>query len=211
MAKRIFAAVNVSLETLRRLGELQRTLHRQIGSALRVAPVPTANLHVTLNFYGPVHDEQVEAAADALRRAASDLPAFRLRARGLGVFPDARRPRVLWVGLADGQESILALRNRLEDLSAALGFERDARAFHAHLTLGRVKEGQEGVEPLMAEHEQFDGLASTVTGAVLYESRLQRAGAEYAALAHVPLLERLSGSEASGAPASGPPGKEVEP
>jgi RNA 2',3'-cyclic 3'-phosphodiesterase len=204
MPKRIFAAVNVSLETVRRLTELQRTLHREVSPALRVSWVAPANQHVTLKFYGQVHDAQVEAAMTALRRAAEREPAFRLVTRGVGAFPDTLRPRVIWAGLAEGVDRLQALRDRLEETSLALGFAREEKPFHAHVTLGRVRDGREGAEAALAGHVSFEGLASAVNELVLYESRLQRAGAEYVALARVPLQDPLTIPEGTESPVSQP-------
>lgn len=186
-ALRIFTAVNLSVASIRRIAELQQQLRGEQAPSLRVRWVPPPNLHVTMKFYGDLAPEQVEAACDAARRAAAQLRPFGLAARGIGVFPDAGRPRVLWVGLAEGAETCRDLARRLEDASDELGFPRDPRPFRPHLTIGRIKEGNAGVAEWLAAHGDEDCLASTVEELVVYESRLQRAGAEYVAHARIPL------------------------
>jgi RNA 2',3'-cyclic 3'-phosphodiesterase len=189
MSKRIFAAVNLSIEVTRRLHELQRTLRPKVDPEVRVSWVPAANLHVTLKFYGDMPDEQVEAAADALAKAASGRPGFTLVTRGLGVFPDPARPRVLWAGLTEGVTALVSLAEAVEGTSVALGFGRESRPFHAHVTLARIKAGGAGIAELLKAHEATTFPASPVSEVVLYESRLLKTGAEYVALRRVPLGE----------------------
>lgn len=184
---RIFAAINVSVPSVRKLAELQRKLRSQQSPALKIGWVPPANLHLTLKYYGNLVPEQVEAVADAARRAAQGVAPFEVAARGLGVFPKPERPRVLLVGLAEGSKPVTALQVRLERASEALGFEPDSRPFNGHLTLGRVREGTEGIDSWLQEYADVDCLASTIDEIVIYESRLHRTGAEYVSHYRVPL------------------------
>lgn len=184
---RIFAAINVSVPSVRKIAELQRKLRSGQSPALKMRWVPPANLHLTMKYYGNLAPEQVEAVADAARKAARGVAPFEIVARGLGVFPKPEKPRVLWVGLTEGLEPLTALAGRLEDASEALGFERDSRPFQGHLTLGRIRQGTEGIDAWLAEHADVDCLASTIDEIVIYESRLHRTGAEYVSHYRVPL------------------------
>lgn len=184
---RIFAAINVSVPSVRKLAELQRMLRSGQSPELNIGWVPPANLHVTLKYYGNLVPEQVEGVADAARQAARGVAPFDVAARGLGVFPKPEKPRVLWVGVTEGLEPLTALQSRLEETSEGLGFAADSRPFKGHLTLGRVHEGSEGIDAWLAEHEDVDCLTSTVNEIVIYESRLHRTGAEYVSHYRVPL------------------------
>lgn len=184
---RIFTAVNLSVPSVRRMGELQQRLRLEQAPSLKVRWVPPPNLHVTVKFYGALRAEQVEAVRDAARRAAALVKPFGLSAHGLGVFPSPEKPRILWVGLTDGAETLQDLFRRLEDASEELGFPRDTRSFRPHLTIGRIKEGNAGVPEWLAAHGEVDCLTSAVEELVVYESRLQRAGAEYVVHARIPL------------------------
>lgn len=184
---RIFAAINVSVPSVRKLAELQRKLRSQQSPTLKIGWVPPANLHLTLKFYGNLAPEQTEAVADAARRAARGVAPFEVAARGLGVFPKPDLPRILWVGFAEGIEPMRALQVRLEEASEGLGFERDSRPFTGHLTLGRVRQGTEGIDAWLQEHADVDCLTSTINEIVIYESRLHRTGAEYVSHYRVPL------------------------
>jgi RNA 2',3'-cyclic 3'-phosphodiesterase len=184
---RIFAAINVSIPSLRKVAELQRKLRSQQSEALTIGWVPPANLHITLKYYGNLVPEQVEGVAAAARRAASGVAPFEVSARGLGVFPKPEAPRVLWVGVNEGSERITALQARLEEASEGLGFEPDSRPFNGHLTVGRIRQGTEGIDTWLSDYADEDCLSSTIHEIVIYESRLHRTGSEYVSHYRVPL------------------------
>lgn len=79
---------------------------------------------------------------EALMRVASTTTKLDLAVEGFGAFPTIRRPEVIWVGI----EPSPALRCLKQDVEWALmgcGFDRETRAFHPHLKLGRAN-AQEG-------------------------------------------------------------------
>lgn len=103
-----------------------------------VAWVPARNLHLTVKFLGNVPDEQLGGVTDALATVAAQVPAFDLGLRGLGGFPGMERPRILWIGIAEGGLPARGLQSRVDTALAALGIEREVRPWHPHLTVGRV-------------------------------------------------------------------------
>lgn len=133
---RLFIAINLPDETRQALSEAVAPLRAE-GYPLRW--VDPANYHLTLKFLGAVRDEQVPTVEEVTERVASQTPEFSLDIQGLGAFPTLRRPRVLWAGVVPTP----ALRCFKQDLEWALaehGFERETRAFHPHITLGRAKD-----------------------------------------------------------------------
>lgn len=147
---RCFAAVEVSSPAVRRALESARDeLRRALGAEARAVKwVRADQFHFTLRFFGELGQEEVEKAAGALRRAAAGTAPFRLAVAGLGAFPGLRNPRVLWAGTGEGREQLVALARRLEDELAGVGFARELRPFHPHLTLGRVRDGADVAAPL---------------------------------------------------------------
>jgi 2'-5' RNA ligase len=95
---------------------------------------------------------------------------------------------VLWVGVRDGSGALAALARDVEDWMAALGFEREGRAYHPHITLGRVRDpgGAECTDLLGSGGTQSFG-QSTIREVVLYESVTKARGSEYTALFRMPL------------------------
>ena len=119
------AAVAAVIERLRPLG----------GS---VAWVPAANLHLTLQFLGEQPEDRLAAAEAALQAAAAQSAPIEAVLHGIGAFPGLERPRILWVGLAQGALEVRALQARVAEAIAAEGFPKEERPWHPHLTIGRV-------------------------------------------------------------------------
>lgn len=128
-------ALRAEIETLER--RLENELRaRSVARAVRwVAP---QNIHLTLKFLGNTDAARVPALVQALGRATMAIEPFELTARGLGCFPNPRRPNNVWVGLTGGTASAAWLARRIEDEFAALGAARDPHGLAPHLTLARV-------------------------------------------------------------------------
>ena len=127
-------------------------LHRacaDVAAAGRMLPMRwarPASVHLTLKFLGDVRTDAVPAIHQALQRAMEGLAPFRVVVRGLGCFPNATRPRVLWVGLDDPQHELQQLQHRVESAFAALGIPLAERLFYPHLTLARARRTRPGRE-----------------------------------------------------------------
>ena len=187
---RIFLALNFSVAATRKIAEEVERHKAAMGDAgFRVAWVPAANLHLTLRFLGSIGEELVEGVAGACRRVAARHAPFEAKAVGLGAFPSAQKPSVLWVGV-DAPPALAALQREVDAAMVELGFEKEERAYHPHVTVGRVKEspGRSTAEELW----KGDALlgASAFNEIVVYESKTRSAGAEYVARARVALGDK---------------------
>jgi 2'-5' RNA ligase len=120
------------------------SLRRDLGQHVNARWVPAANLHITLWFLGEVGPSSVPTTVSAL-----DSPfhegAFDLEISGLGAFPSSGSPRVFWLGVTAGADSLARLHGELTVRLEPLGFEAERRAYSAHLTIARVKEIARGV------------------------------------------------------------------
>jgi 2'-5' RNA ligase len=155
----------------------------------RVRWVVGDNLHLTLRFLGPTAADRVAEAEAACRAAAAGRPPFPVRLAGAGGFPSTSRPRVVWVGVADGAAELTALAAAIDAELAARGWAMDTRPFRAHLSIGRadgVPGAGRAVEALAAASDQLDA-AWTADAVVLYRSEVGRGPARYTAIATVPL------------------------
>jgi 2'-5' RNA ligase len=186
---RTFVAVETSEEVRSALETVQTSLRRQRVRARWVRP---RGMHLTLKFLGEIPADQVPRAAEALRSAADGQAGFSLTVAGIGVFPDLRRPRVVWAGLSGGIAPLAALQIRVEDALAAVGFPREARPFRAHLTIGRCSEP--AAPDVMAEAVRtLSGRCFgefEVRELVLFQSELKPEGAEHTALARAGLEKK---------------------
>jgi 2'-5' RNA ligase len=136
-------------------------------------------IHLTLKFLGYVDPDRIDSIVQSLTEAATGCAPATVRVQGCGAFPNTRRPNVLWAGVV--APGLAAAQTRVEEAMAALGFEKEQRAFQPHLTLARFRDPH-GLTPLMLEVEkrQDQQLGEfSATGFRLYESILRREGAEY--------------------------------
>jgi 2'-5' RNA ligase len=185
---RIFLALSFSVAATRKIAEEVDRRKAAVGEAgFRVAWVPAANLHLTLKFLGSISEELVEGVAGACRRVAARHQPFEAKAVGLGAFPSLQRPNILWVGV-EAQPALSALQREVEGAMVELGFEKEERAYHPHVTVGRVKEHRGH----LAEQWTSDApiASSALTEIVAYESKTRSAGAEYVARARVVLGDK---------------------
>jgi RNA 2',3'-cyclic 3'-phosphodiesterase len=181
---RIFLALNFSLSVTRKIAEeVERKKPAMTEAGFRVAWVPAANLHLTVKFLGSIREEAIEGVVGGLNRIAPRHQPFEARAQALGAFPSPAKPSVLWVGV--DSPSLAAFHKDVEGAMLELGFEKEERVFHPHVTVGRVKEARGDASAIWASNA--DCGASLMTEIVVYESKTRSAGAEYIARARVPL------------------------
>ena len=176
---RAFLAINLSVAVTRKVAEEVDRLRK--GISAKVSWVAPANLHVTLRFLGSIDENLIDGIAVRLKKVAARHPPFEARARGLGEFGG----HVLWAGV-DGGEALIKLQKDVEATMVELGFGREDKPFHPHITVGRVSRKElEGSIGEWKSEQEFG--ASQVGEIVVYESRTHKAGAEYIARARVAL------------------------
>ena len=183
---RLFVAIPIPEVVASRIGVLVDGVRTSLGAdGSRVRWVQMEGLHVTLRFLGPTAPERVEAVADAVTKAATTIDgAFEVRIGGAGAFPDAVRPRALWLGIRSGAEAIGRLSGAVTAALAGDGWALDERPFRPHLTIARtdgVHAGADAGQRLVAAAAELD-LAFDADRLVLYRSHLGRGPARYEAL-----------------------------
>lgn len=142
-------------------------------------------MHLTLKFLGSITDAEVESAKILLRDIAGRHHPFGFDLEGTGTFPPGgpKSPRVLWAGVRETPE-LMALQKDFEDGFETMGIPREDRAFHPHLTLGRVKSSV-GLDAALRELEKYKTTGfgrMTVCRIALFESLLGPGGAEHTIL-----------------------------
>jgi len=175
---RLFVAVNLPESVRRGLYQATEPLRR---ADLPVKWVKADAVHLTLKFLGDVDPAQEPDINQALERALAGTRTFTVGVSGFGVFPDARRPRVVWAGV-EPHPSLELLQDAVERFLTPLGFEPEGRAFRPHLTLGRAERDAKagdwrGLEDLMVGLAFEDSVI--VESLDLMESTLQPSGAVY--------------------------------
>ena len=151
--------------------------------------VETGNLHLTLKFLGEITKPQAAQLKEALMQTAAGLSSFTLRIEGIGAFPRTTSPRVIWLGVREGEKSLAALAERVEETCVGLGFKKGERPFSAHLTIGRVR-SRERLAPLIKRLQLAEFCATEpapVEKITLFQSLLSPKGSSYVSLAEIRL------------------------
>jgi RNA 2',3'-cyclic 3'-phosphodiesterase len=172
---RLFIAMRLNEQLESHVKELQTKLRQEAAAKNAKLSYPK-EFHITLKFLGETtKSEKIIAALKKVR-----FKPFDFCIKGIGFFPDEKRPRVVWAGIEPGQP-LYELQQQIDKVLAAEGFEKDSK-FHPHITLGRVKfagkdafsglkekfaakeedskEGKKSAENICIKAEQFDLIRS---------------------------------------------------
>lgn len=183
---RVFIAVPVPEALVIFLQNIQAQLK---SSGMDVRWLAVKNIHLTLKFIGDIERSRVSAIAARMDATAGQFPPFTLEARGVGVFPNRRHARVFWVGLDGELDRLGNVQAALESGLEPVGFSKETRRFHPHLTIGRTRrridapiigESLDALEEIASDSFRVDRLG-------LIKSDLKPSGAEYTLLHASPL------------------------
>ena len=188
---RTFIALKLPQDILDRLGAIAQEQQRAPGGSAGQWVTPD-KIHLTLKFLGDVPEQRIPTILSAVSNACNPLPPFDIRLAGLGCFPNARKPRVVWVGIDERTGQLHTLYRRIEEAMAACGFEAEKRPFRPHLTLARVAQraSRQQAELLgaTASHRKLGTIGVMQANAVfVVKSTLHSQGAQYQDLFCAPL------------------------
>ena len=174
---RLFIAIEIPAEIKSQISSLIQDLK---ASNADVRWEQVEKLHITLKFLGDTEEELLPKIVLLLDEVAAKSSRFSLTYSGLGCFPNKREPRIIWVGTENRDGVLLTIDNSIEDAMASLGFEKEKRAFHAHVTIGRVK-SQRYVRDLLRRMESTTLVCNPVevSQIMLMESKLKPSGSLY--------------------------------
>jgi RNA 2',3'-cyclic 3'-phosphodiesterase len=186
---RTFIAVEMPPRVKARAGELIGKLR---ASGAEVNWVRPEHMHLTLKFLGDVPDTETPDICRVVREVADQFEPFEIVCRGAGAFPSSREPRTLWIGVQDGGDELKRLQAALDEaLKARLGFAKEQRGFHPHLTIGRLKraapETRAELATLLEQLDDFDADLAVIDEVVTFASFLDRKGPTHEALDHAEL------------------------
>ena len=187
---RAFIAIELPNSVKSALSQLQDSLKQ--GDHAAVKWVNPDGIHLTLKFLGNIASGAIPELTKAISDAARGIAPLRLGLTQLGVFPNLRAPRAVWVGLGGEIATLSVIQENIESALIPLGFPPERRAFSPHLTLGRVRERASPAEQrrlgaAVASLKTDTRLSFTVDSLSLMRSRLTREGAFYSRLSSVAL------------------------
>ncbi len=180
---RAFLAINPPESVHEGIAHIQSQLKKSIQGAISWTR-PTG-IHLTLKFFGNVGQDDIDLFSEIIDKRVAGVEPLELEVKRLGVFPDARRPRVVWMGTVGDVERLSILQKNLDGDFADLGFEQEHRPFRAHWTLGRIKspQGLTGVGQAIDWGANVSAGTFTARELILFRSELKPQGALYTRLA----------------------------
>ena len=179
--QRLFVALPLPDPVARFLKDIRRRLETP---ELNIRWVPVKNIHLTLQFLGDVERATVASITEQMDAAVGAFPPFSIAAKGVDGFPNLRRFRVLWVGLDGETQQLAGIQRELASRLEMIGFARERRRFHPHLTIGRARHPIDGRRfgerlPTLADRASEPLRVDRIC---LFASLLKPGGAEYTCL-----------------------------
>jgi 2'-5' RNA ligase len=186
---RLFIAIDLDDEARHAIAAEQERLKEAWagGAGAPLKWIAPERMHLTLVFLGEVDEVRSAAVAEAIARPLA-FDRFSIAFGGLGTFPPAGAPRVLWLGLAAGGAQVLHLQREAADRVGALGITLEQRPFHPHLTLARWPTSRPSDRRTLPTAEEGTTVARVgVEALALVHSRLSPAGPTYTTICRGPL------------------------
>ncbi len=182
MAIRSFLAFELPADIKNRVKGVSEDVKR---SGLDIRWVKVDNIHLTVVFIGNIQAEALSTTVNEVGSVCIEYGPFDISLKGLGVFPNDRRPRVLWIGLDGEIDRMSRLRDDLLSRLKHLGLKEEKRAFKPHLTLGRFRKFHRGdtqLSHIISQYKDLSGPTRRVGELVLFKSELKPGGAVYSPL-----------------------------
>ena len=184
-SKRLFIGVKVNFEE--KAEAFYLSLPETLDGA-EVKWVELKNLHITLKFLGETKLEIINSIIPKLKYISRKYNGFEVLLKGVGIFKDFYRPKVVWFGLRNC-ENFEKIKNEIENSLGDLGFEVDYRKFTPHLTVGRFKQtgSVKELRKLVNSNQDLYFQVIPVNEIILFESVLRNEGTEYKIIESFPL------------------------
>jgi 2'-5' RNA ligase len=181
MPFRAFIAADV--EVTPRLMDLKKSLG-DVGAQLKL--VDLENIHLTLKFLGDTDEGFVEKIVEIMNAGVEGVEPFTMEIRGTGVFPNPNYMKVLWVGL-DNADPLITIAKSIDTGVSKLGFKREKKGFHPHITVARVKgpRKKNEVQQILRDYQNETFGSQLVDCIRLKKSVLSREGPTYSTIEEV--------------------------
>ena len=186
---RTFIAINLDPEMKKYLTSLQNNLNVPES---KIKWVEKNNLHLTIKFLGFISLKQIELIKAGLKEITNQYNPFLIQlSSDIGVFPNYKMPRIIWVGIREGMNELKELYNYIEVNLFKKGFPIEKKGFSNHITIGRVKsiKDKNNFIPLL-KSINIKTLSQKVNSIEIMESKLTPNGPIYNITAKFPLLKQ---------------------
>jgi 2'-5' RNA ligase len=182
---RTFIAFDTPPGIRKEMSDLQSRLRKSGADVRWESP---EKFHATIKFLGDVEETQLPGVLAKIRETGGLHRSFEIVYKSVGGFPDVTNPRVVWIGCENPDGRLLLLKNALDTALLPYGFEIEARPFHPHITLGRVKSTRGKFDlTSMIEKVTLEPRVAAVAEIIVVKSALRPQGAEYTVVQNITL------------------------
>ncbi|MCS7228479.1 MAG: RNA 2',3'-cyclic phosphodiesterase [Candidatus Kryptonium sp.] len=186
MKIRTFIAVDVPEKIKDEIFEIEKELMKSASEGVKWEE--KEKFHITLKFLGDVNEEAIDSIYKILNEKLNGFGKFSIIYKGIGAFPDTKNPRVIWIGCEDPTGKLFELQKIVEEKMSELGFEKEDKEYHPHITLGRVKKPK-NIHNLIKKIEtiNFEARTGEVAEVLIMKSDLKPSGSVYTVLKKIKL------------------------
>lgn len=181
---RCFIAIVLDGHTKRQLSRVQSAIR---STGIHAGWPSAQNFHLTLKFLGDIPEQTLPCIKTILSEAIADKARFNITFNRLGVFPNARHPKVIWIGPDKTNPEVVTLQRDINSkLNKCRQFVKEKR-FSPHITLSRVRHYAKPGTLKKALKIETGTIKIPVNQVHLIESRLYSSGAVHSSLFHANL------------------------
>lgn len=190
MTLRAFIAIDLPQPIQNSITKETKRLQKDLGDTF-IRWTAIHNIHLTLKFLGNIPKSHLDFLKQILLKTADSNSAFDLQIQSIASFPSLKLPRILWLGILTSA-SLTSLQKNVEEAVTKLGYEKEARKFSPHLTLGRVKQSihqtdLQKIRETLLNFQLGKIDPARVDSVHLYQSELNTEGSVYTKLFSVKL------------------------
>jgi 2'-5' RNA ligase len=187
MEKRLF--IGIKILPSEKLIDIYQELRSKFENE-RIKWIPFENMHITLNFIGNTHEENIPQINLIIKESSIHFKPFGFDIKGLGYFKKNKKIHVIWMGIENGKELDSFAHSLIENLQL-IGFENETRNYNAHLTLGRINSISDEKQFLRIISDYQDVLIQNISvkEITLFESVQRPEGSFYKVIEYFPLIQ----------------------
>ncbi|MBN2395341.1 MAG: RNA 2',3'-cyclic phosphodiesterase [Candidatus Atribacteria bacterium] len=189
--KRVFIAIHLDQEIIKYLHSVQEEIISCIerNREIKIKFVEMNNLHISLKFLDELKPLEIEKTMAILQKNTVKYQPFEIHLlKSIGIFPNDRKPRVLWIGINEGSQMIQTIYDAIEKDIVKEIFHRKDNHFAAHITLGRVRCFKNPDKIIECRNQvSYKNISQVVNSIELMESKLTSQGPIYRVIKRFPL------------------------
>lgn len=178
---RLFIAIELDENLKEKIGIVKERLEKILPQIRWTKP---DTWHLTIKFLGETKKNKVDEIIKLCKNIMDKHSPFTIILKDISAFPNLRMPRVVFID-TEIPEELEKIYEKLENNLVDLGFKKEDRKFHPHLTLARIKDVKAFLKGWEKTIEKIKELGREVhfklevKEIVLYQSILSSKGPTY--------------------------------